>query len=250
MNKVICVWKPIGLTPLQTLDKLRVKFIEYENEKLSYAGRLDPMAAGVMLVLVGEENKKREKYLRINKEYEFEVLFGITSDSYDLMGIPRYKKTSIDLKKLKYMVSDLVGEITQEYPSFSGKTIEGVKMFELAKKGILPKKLPKLKGKVYKAELLGIEMRKYSQVLGEVNKIIPTVKGDFRQDEILLAWNNLVIDKGEEFVVAKVRLFCSSGVFMRVIANELGKKEGGVALAINIKRLAVGKYTKINCIKI
>ena len=250
MNKVICVWKPLGLTPLQTLDALRVKFLEYKDKKLSYAGRLDPMAEGVMLVLVGEENKNREEHLRVDKEYEFEVLFGIKSDTFDLMGMPEYEKTHVKEKELVGVASDLVGSIEQEYPPFSGKTINGVKMFDLAKEGRLPKDLPKLKGRVFKAELLGVEKREFGEVIEKVNDVVSDVVGDFRQNEILSVWNMLEIDKDEEFVVAGIKLSCSSGVFMRAIVSEMGKKMGGVALAYSIKRTRVDKYMEKDCIKI
>lgn len=250
MKNIISIWKPVGLTPLQTLGELRIKLPKYKDEKLSYAGRLDPMAEGVMIVLVGEENKKRDEHLRVDKEYEFEVLFGIKTDTYDLMGISEYKQTEINQEKLEDSVSDLVGEIEQEYPPFSGKTIDGVKMFELAKEGKLPKELPKLMGKVYESRLMSVDTKKFKEVKKHVNDTASSVKGDFRQEEILNAWNNLEIDADEEFVIANIRIFCSSGVFMRAIANELGEKLGGVALAYSIRRTKVGKYVEKDCIKI
>ena len=250
MKNIITIWKPIGLTPLQALDGLREKFPEYVGEKLSYAGRLDPMAEGVMLVLVGEENKNRGEHLGVDKEYEFEVLFGIRSDTYDLMGMPEYKKTNVNKEEFGRMVDDLVGKINQEYPPFSGKTIGGVKMFDLAKEGKLPKDLPKLKGEVFETELLDIVKKKFGEVIEKVNNVILSVEGDFRQDEILSVWNKLEIDKDEKLVVAKIKLSCSSGVFMRAIANELGKKMGGAALAYSIKRIGVGRYREKDCIKI
>lgn len=248
MKNIICIWKPLGLTPLQSLDVLRVKHLEYKDEKLSYAGRLDPMAEGVMLVLVGEENKKREEHLSVDKEYEFEVLFGIKTDTYDLMGIPEHHKTSVEEEELRDLVGSLVGNIEQEYPPFSGKTIGGVKMFDLAKEGKLPKDLPKLNGEVLESELLDIGEKRFEEVIRKVNDIVSIVEGVFRQKEILSAWNRLEIDKDESFLVAKIRLSCSSGVFMRVIANELGKKVGGVALAYGIKRTKVGDYKIDDCI--
>lgn len=220
------------------------------GEKLSYAGRLDPMAEGVMLVLVGEENKKRDEYLLADKKYEFEVLFGIKSDTYDLMGMPEYEKTNVNKEELREMVDDLVGSIEQEYPPFSGKTISGVKMFDLAKEGKLPKNLPKLKGEVVEVELLNIVKKKFGEVIRKAEDVVLMVEGDFRQDEILSAWNGLSVDESEEFLVAKIRLSCSSGVFMRAIANDFGNSFGGAALAYSIKRIRLGKYVERECIKI
>ena len=87
MDKVVNVYKPISPTPLQVVEKFREKHPEYAESKISYAGRLDPLAEGVLLLLIDKENKKREKYQKLDKEYEFEVLFGAATDTYDLLGI-------------------------------------------------------------------------------------------------------------------------------------------------------------------
>ena len=61
-KKVLNLYKPQGVTPLELIDRFRQKHPEYKDEKLGYAGRLDPMAEGILLVLVGDENKKRKTY--------------------------------------------------------------------------------------------------------------------------------------------------------------------------------------------
>src|SRR5579871_234239 len=86
MQTILNLYKPIGKTPLEVIREFQIQNPEYQNVKLGYAGRLDPMAEGVLLVLVGEENKKRKEYERLKKEYEFTVLFGIETDSYDALG--------------------------------------------------------------------------------------------------------------------------------------------------------------------
>lgn len=58
MDKIISIYKPVGKTPLQMVEELRKRFPDIANEKLGFAGRLDPMAEGLLLVLIGEENKK------------------------------------------------------------------------------------------------------------------------------------------------------------------------------------------------
>ncbi|PSO45951.1 MAG: tRNA pseudouridine(55) synthase, partial [Parcubacteria group bacterium QH_9_35_7] len=59
--------KPISLTPLQTIEKFKEQNPKYKDKKMSYAGRLDPMAEGLLLCLVGEENKNREEYQQLEK---------------------------------------------------------------------------------------------------------------------------------------------------------------------------------------
>src|SRR4051812_2270372 len=87
MNRVINVYKPIGFTPLQVIEKLREKFPEYKNVKIGYAGRLDPLAHGVLLLMIGDATKEREKYLGLDKSYEFEAVLGVSTDSYDVLGL-------------------------------------------------------------------------------------------------------------------------------------------------------------------
>jgi tRNA pseudouridine55 synthase len=66
--------------------KMREQRRDLWNETLSYAGRLDPMAEGVLLCLVGSANARREAYLDLNKEYILDVLFGFSTDTYDILG--------------------------------------------------------------------------------------------------------------------------------------------------------------------
>jgi tRNA U55 pseudouridine synthase TruB len=69
---MILIDKKVGETPLELINRIRIEMPELKDERLSYAGRLDPMAEGQMLILVGDENDNREKYLGLDKEYEAE----------------------------------------------------------------------------------------------------------------------------------------------------------------------------------
>ncbi|MES2135091.1 MAG: hypothetical protein V4449_02535 [Patescibacteria group bacterium] len=79
--------KKIGDTPLQALEELRRKNDWLQSVPLTYAGRLDPMAEGKLLILIGDECKVRERYDGLDKEYEFEVLLGFSSDTGDVLGM-------------------------------------------------------------------------------------------------------------------------------------------------------------------
>src|SRR3990167_5802419 len=83
---VLNLYKKLGETPRERLERLRVEKPHYAHEVLSYAGRLDPMAEGGMLCLVGSANKHREEYLNLSKEYTLDVLFGFSTDTYDILG--------------------------------------------------------------------------------------------------------------------------------------------------------------------
>lgn len=104
---------------------------------LGYAGRLDPMAEGVLVVLVGDENKRREAYLSLNKEYIVEILFGFETDSYDMLGLApsslagQEKNTDV----LKSYLGSFVDVHDQEYPPYSSKTVVGKPLFVWAREG-------------------------------------------------------------------------------------------------------------------
>ena len=85
-GRVVNLYKNLGETPRERLERLRAQKPHYAHEVLSYAGRLDPMAEGVLTCLVGSANRRREQYLDMGKEYTLDVLFGFSTDTYDILG--------------------------------------------------------------------------------------------------------------------------------------------------------------------
>lgn len=78
--------KAVGETPLSCAEAFRSNHPELDGVSMAYAGRLDPMASGKLLVLLGDECKNQTAYHGLDKEYEFSVLLGIGSDSHDVLG--------------------------------------------------------------------------------------------------------------------------------------------------------------------
>src|SRR5579862_1783685 len=93
MQKLLPIYKPAGLTPFDIIKKIKLSNTKFANLKIGYAGRLDPLAHGVLLLMIGEETKKRDQYLSLPKSYEFEVIFGLQTDTYDILGILEEVKT-------------------------------------------------------------------------------------------------------------------------------------------------------------
>jgi len=95
---MILLNKPLGMTPLEAIREFQRKNPKYQTTKLSFAGRLDPMAEGLLLVLEGEENKDRKRFENLDKTYEFSILFGVTTDTYDLLGkITRFENLKFEI---------------------------------------------------------------------------------------------------------------------------------------------------------
>lgn len=243
MKKVIFLNKKDGQTPLQAVEDFRRKNKEYKSVKMTYAGRLDPMASGLLLVLAGEEVKNKEKYLGLDKEYEFEVLFGFATDTYDILGKVKYSTIltnfRIDLeKKIKNNLKFFRGKIRQKYPPYSSKT------WQQARTGSL-KETPAREVQVKSLKFLELIKISPKTLLKNIEKRIKKVEGDFRQKEILKIWRK-ELQQGESLLgIAKFRAKVSSGTYVRGIANDLGKKIGIPALAYSIKRTKVGKWGKI-----
>ena len=240
--------KKIGETPLECLQRWTKENPKYENIKMTYAGRLDPMAEGELLVLVGEECNDKEKYLGLDKEYEFEVLFGFETDTYDILGLPHLEiepAGEYDLarhkEKIERFLEKIRGKQKQKYPPFSSKTVDGKPLFELAKAGELDEsKIPEKEIEIYEADFTKSYWINGQDLKADILKRITLVKGDFRQEEILKKWKEQLLGRGEErFLVSGFKVVCSSGTYIRGLVDSFGKMVNYPTLAFKIKRTKI-----------
>lgn len=246
---MLVLYKKRGETPLECLEKFRKENEKYRHSVLSYAGRLDPLAYGILLVLVDEENKDREKYINLPKTYIVEILWGISTDTFDVLGkivSVKNMKSFLDKNILKKELNSFVGKIKQKYPPYSSKTVLGKPLFEWAREGRLNEiKIPENEVEVYSLDLLNERSLSKEDLSSEVIKMIDAVSGDFRQKEIKDLWQNFFVKtKLEQFFISTIKISCSSGVYMRKIASDLGERFGCGALAFSIFRESVGQYNK------
>jgi tRNA pseudouridine55 synthase len=249
MKTVFNVYKPVGTTPLETINLFKNKYPVYKNKKIAYAGRLDPMAEGVMLLIVEPETKNREKYQKLDKEYEFDVLFGVGTDTYDVLGLIQNLKVknqnyNLNSKNINSEVQKLIGKHKQLYPPYSSASINGKSLFWWARQGKLNEiEIPSKEIEIYSANLLSVKNIDKDKIKQLVLSRIRKISGDFRQKEIIATWNkffnNTLIGN---FPVAKIKIHASSGTYVRSIANDIGKNLKTGAIALNIKRTLVGNY--------
>lgn len=244
--KALNVYKYWGETPLMCLQRLQAAVPELAGEALTYAGRLDPLAEGVLLVLVGEEAKRKELYLGLRKSYRFDVLFGFTTDTYDIAGkLCEIKDERVPMISLMSEVSKLESTFEQLYPPYSSKPVQGKPLFEWARENRLHEiEIPHHTVTVYRSLL------RHSKTIlgGELEKVVEqsirSLRGDFRQEEILDCWRiNLQGRRENLYDVSTLEVECSSGTYMRSLAHDLGKILGIPALALQIIRTSVGGYT-------
>lgn len=86
MKNVLLLEKRVGETPLECLNRFRAAHPEYAEVPMTYAGRLDPMANGLLLVLAGDLVHRKDDFLGLDKEYRATVVFGVSTDTYDGLG--------------------------------------------------------------------------------------------------------------------------------------------------------------------
>lgn len=247
IKKVVVVDKREGETPLSALERFRAKNKGYKDLPMTYAGRLDPMASGVLVLLVGEKTKEKDKYLALDKEYEFEVLFGFATDTYDILGKVQHYDIINNVimselaERVKNNLKYFTGKFVQKYPMYSSKTVAGKPLFAYARSG---QEVEAPEREVYVKSLKIVKIRKMNnkQLLKNIETRINKVSGDFRQKEILKIWQKKLNSGHSVSTIASFKIKCSSGTYVRSIANALGEKLKIPALAFSIKRTRVGRY--------
>ena len=252
------LYKPAGLTPLQTLDVLREVAGISAEIPLTYAGRLDPMAEGLLLVLAGEAVHEKDVYLHLDKRYTVTALLGVETDSLDLLGIPittSYKlqnlypcswagmtKGGIGEEQVKKLLSSYIGEITLPLPLYSSPLVSGKPLFVHAKNATLKKvDVPFRTTNIYDCRLETLHSISALELLSYIQNTIPIVQGEFRQAEILQAWKDLLEDN-LKLATITFSVQCSSGTYIRSLVEKLGQDLNTNACVYKLVRTKIGEY--------
>ncbi len=254
----VTIIKESGETPLQALSRVRDRYHIPTTIPLAYAGRLDPMASGKLLVLVGDECKKQEQYHALDKRYEFEILFGVRSDSGDILGIPTLAKAKqYTDSKLNALAHGTQKTLTLPYPTFSSKTVHGKPLFLWTLENRLGEiEIPKATTRIYALDYANSKSIARETLLRTIHEriaLLPTVTeeskklgADFRRKEILSAWDILLSSQKEllphTFQIAQFSCICSSGTYIRSLVPYLAQKLGTSGLAYSINRTQIGTY--------
>ncbi len=247
------VCKPVGATPLEALREYAVASGRPENERRSYAGRLDPMAEGLLVVLEGDECDAQEAWQHHAKEYAWEMVLGVSSDTFDVMGLGRLAlpdnwDTAVRVAE-QHLSRAVVGKRQQPYPPFSSARVRGHPLFWWALQGRLAEvEIPRIAVEVYSSSVGSVRWLKASQVLQMMLDRIGLVSGaGFRQEAICARWRDIIGSLPEEtrFPVISVRTRVSSGTYVRSLAEEAGAVAGCGGLAWSICRVSVGPHMSL-----
>lgn len=130
---ILCVNKPIGFTSHDVVNKLRRL---YNTKKVGHTGTLDPMATGVLIVLIGRAVKASEYLMSQKKAYVAGLKLGLTSDTEDISGKILTRSDDLPSKDEVFAACrEFVGEIMQIPPMYSALKVNGKKLVDIARSG-------------------------------------------------------------------------------------------------------------------
>ena len=200
MDGVLIINKPAGLTSHDVVARVR----RITGEKsVGHLGTLDPMATGVLPLVLGRFTRLAQFYNDADKRYEGSIRFGWATDTYDAEGAPEGPEQPVDLslEQVRAAAATFVGKIKQLPPPFSAKKIAGVPAYKLARKG------------------QEVELKPRDVEVKELE---------------ITAW---------EGNSASFKSWVSSGTYLRSLAHDLGRKLGVGAHLAQLTRTAVREFT-------
>ncbi|WP_314010236.1 tRNA pseudouridine(55) synthase TruB [Pseudostreptobacillus hongkongensis] len=136
MDYICILNKPKNITSFSYIQKFRK---ENNIKKIGHAGTLDPLAEGLMIVMVNDATKFSDILMKHDKSYYVEMELGYETDTFDLEGeiINKYDgNINLNLDILNQVISKFIGDIKQIPPMYSAIKKNGVKLYELARKNI------------------------------------------------------------------------------------------------------------------
>ncbi|MBR0423393.1 MAG: tRNA pseudouridine(55) synthase TruB [Clostridia bacterium] len=208
MNGIIIVNKPKGYTSFDVIAKLRKKL---GQKKIGHMGTLDPMATGVLPILLGETAKFQVYSCNNQKGYIAKIQFGITTDTLDITGkITSKKDFLIDEKKLKNTLQKFTGKILQVPPMFSAIKQGGQKLCNLARKGIEIERQPR------EIEINSIE----------------------------------ILDLDKKSGTLELKVICSKGTYIRSLCSDIGEFLGYGATLTGLERIYSNGFDKSQSIEL
>lgn len=199
MNGLLIVDKPEGITSHDVVARVRRATGE---SSIGHLGTLDPMATGVLPLLLGKYTRLAQFYGAHAKSYTGTIHFGFSTDSYDAQGqrTSEPRPVSLTLEQIRAAAEPFQGEIDQMPPPISAKKVDGKRAYKIARSGETPQ---------LKAARINIEAFTIDSFEGEV---------------------------------ASFFLRVSAGGYVRSVAHELGQALGTGAHLASLRRVASGPF--------
>lgn len=197
---VLLIDKPAGITSHDVVDRVRKL---YRTRRVGHTGTLDPIASGLMLVLIGRATKIAPYITVLSKQYRASIRFGFVSDTGDSEGnlTPSGDPASISTDQILAALASFIGETAQRIPAYSAVRSGGRRRYELARKG---EDVPEL------------------------------------ERTVTIHSAGLIAHTGD---AADIRIECSSGTYIRSLAEALGEALGCGAHLCGLRRETVGRWS-------
>jgi tRNA pseudouridine55 synthase len=172
-------------------------------KKIGHAGTLDPLATGVLVLLIGKATKLCDSFIEFDKAYRATLLLGVRTDTLDILGKVLEEKDvpHILRENVVEVLSKFTGDIEQIPPMFSAVSFQGKKLYKFARKGI-------------------------------------TIKREPRKINI-----NCLNLEGFDLPNLKIYMECSKGTYVRQLADDIGRELGCGACISQLQRTKVGPFT-------
>lgn len=213
--------KKIGETMDEMIRRFRLEYALDDKIKVAYAGRLDPLAFGKIILLTDNDIYNKEKYCGKDKTYTCTMVHGFQTDTYDIMG----KIVSENSWEPIYNnVKDI--EYEQQYPMYSSIYViqNGMRkpLWYYEKNNIKVENIPSKKVKLLSSEKISDDITISSTDLFRIinDRIEQVKKNTYRQDEIIALWNNK-LDKNKDYTLSKWKFTVTSGGYIRYLANQM-----------------------------
>lgn len=207
MNGILCMNKPQDFTSFDVIGKLRGIL---HMKRLGHTGTLDPMATGVLPILVGTATKACDILPNQDKTYQATVVFGKATDTLDIWGKPLqdYPEQHVTEAALRAILPEFLGDITQLPPMYSAVSVNGKRLYELARKG-------------------------------------ETVERPTRTVHI----DAITLDAFDETQqTATLTISCGKGTYIRTLLSDIGQRLGGDAVMTALTRTAACGYPLQECL--
>ncbi len=203
---VLCMHKPTEFTSFDVIGKLRGLM---HMRRLGHTGTLDPMATGVLPVLVGRATRACDILPNQDKTYRATVQFGWETDTEDVWGTRTavYPKMHVTQQDLDDVLQQFTGTISQLPPMYSAVSVDGKRLYELARKGLVVKR-PERTVQVYR---IAVE-----------------------------EWD-------EHTQTAVLTVACGKGTYIRTLLADIGKALGGGAVMTALCRTEASGFTLEQC---
>lgn len=202
---IIAVWKPAGWTSHDVVAKVR-RLIR--TKRIGHTGTLDPAVTGVLPLCIGRATRVVEYVQELPKAYEAVLQFGIATDTEDLSGqvVTQQPDIQLSLPQIEAALASFVGDIEQVPPMFSAVSINGKRLYELARQG-----------QVVERPARPVTIHDITLLDAQLQQTYPTIR---------------------------FKVECSKGTYIRTLCVDIGRKLGVPAVMAELIRTQSGGFTQ------